>query len=146
YIAAKLPSLVKGTLHTMTIRAHDTDAVAPHGCGVQVWPFCAGQTTCPLPGQPNCNEDSFLGTLFPAPGQTVLPGGEIGAIYKDESPLNNDPVNAATWIPHLEIDGVDRSPELHYQDISVNGRDPATGQPAIDPSTEIGRASCRERV
>src|SRR5205814_1026030 len=71
----------------------DLDQDHPEGpdCGNASWSFTwDGQGA--IPGSA-CGENSFIASVYP-PGGTAAPGEHIGAIYSDESPLQDTP-----WSP-----------------------------------------------
>src|SRR5438270_812828 len=79
------------------------------------WPSSAVESPAPAAKGPNaphgnssasgCGEDSFLGTQFPAAGVMVSVGEKIGAVYHDETPLNQASVR-------FTVDGKPVSPQF----------------------------------
>jgi Flp pilus assembly protein TadG len=66
----------------------DQDNVGPD-CGNAKWSFTwDGQGA--QPGGSACGENSFIASVYP-PGGVAAPGDHIGAIYSDESPLQDVP-------------------------------------------------------
>jgi Flp pilus assembly protein TadG len=72
----------------LTVYDSASSSNPPNGkCGKALWNFTKG--TPPSSGGTSCGENSFIGTISPAPGAVVHPGDTLTVAYEDESPLYN---------------------------------------------------------
>ena len=89
-ISYKVPSSVpKGTVYEakLNVRQIAQDPLKGPECGKAAWTFTADGKG--VPGTSGCGENSFIDSVYPSNGLTA-PGEHIGAIYTDESPLQDE--------------------------------------------------------
>jgi Flp pilus assembly protein TadG len=112
----KIPSgLANNAKYIIQLSAYSTDQLShpPNGaCGKTQWSFIKGKLasggTSPCePGLSGVVEDSFLGSIFPAPGQVVHKGDSVGATFQDESPVYNGTTAGDPHMIVFQIDGAD---------------------------------------
>jgi Flp pilus assembly protein TadG len=108
-IAWKVPGAnANNAAYTVSMVVYDSASAnfAPNGkCGKAQWNFVKG--TPPSNGTTPCGENSFIGTITPAPGAVVHPNDLLTVSYQDESPIYNptDPTDPNRIV--FKVDGAD---------------------------------------
>jgi Flp pilus assembly protein TadG len=94
--------------YTVSMTVYDSTSAnfPPNGkCGKAQWTFVKG--TPPSNGTTTCGENSFIGTISPAPGGVVHPNDTLTVSYQDESVIYNptDPNDPNRIV--FQVDGTD---------------------------------------